>query len=70
MIGSVLYLFELKLRVLFNFTLSCINKSSRVTKILSKKNLELNPGWKSYTTPMFVLMLIKIDLFTKKKGDK
>lgn len=35
--GSVLYFFLLKLRGLFDFTLSCTNKCSRVTKIFLKK---------------------------------
>ena len=32
--SSVLYFFELKLRVLFDFSLSCVNKGSKITKIL------------------------------------
>lgn len=38
----VLYLFLLKLGVIFDFALDYIKKSSRVTEILFKKNLKLN----------------------------
>ena len=42
--GLVLHLFLLKLRVMFDSAPGHINKSSRVTEILSKKSFEINPG--------------------------
>ena len=41
--SPVLYLFLLKLRVTFDSTKGCVDESSGVTKILSKKNLEIDP---------------------------
>ena len=40
----VLHLFLLKLRVTFDFALGCVDESLGVTKIFSKKSLEINPG--------------------------
>ena len=41
---AVLYLFLLKLRITFDSAPGRINESSRVTKILLKKRLEIDPG--------------------------
>ena len=68
--GSVLYLFLLKLRVMFNSTLSCVDKNSGVTKILSKKSLKIGSGQRSYLSSMFVLLLVEIDLLIKKRNSK
>ena len=66
----VLYLFLLKLRILFNFTLGYINKYLRVTNIFLKKSLELGLGQRSYLIVMFVFMLVEGNLLIKKKSDK
>ena len=42
--GPVLHLFLLKLRVTFNSAPGRVDESSRVTKILLKKSLEINQG--------------------------
>ena len=42
--GLVLYLFLLKLRVTFDSSLGRVDESLGVTKILSKKSLEIDPG--------------------------
>ena len=64
----ILYIFLLKLRVLFDFALSYINKCSRVAKMLLKKNLKLNLGQRFYLTLIFVLVLVEADLTIKIKG--
>ena len=68
--GSVLYLFLLKLRVMFNSTLSRVDKNSGVTKILSKKSLKIGSKQRSYLSSMFVLLLVEIDLLIKKRNSK
>ena len=52
----VLNFFELKLRVPFNSTLSCIDKNSRVIKIFLKKNLKLSPYQGFYLILIFILI--------------
>ena len=42
--GQVMHFFLLKLRVTFDSAPGRVNKSSGVTKILSKKSLEIDPG--------------------------
>ena len=42
--GLVLHLFLLKLRVTFDSALGRVDKSSEITKILSKKSLEIDLG--------------------------
>ena len=68
--GPVLYLILLKLRVTFDLNPGRIDKSLRVTKILFKKSLEIDPGWGSYLNPTFMLVLAETDLPTKKRGSK
>ena len=42
--GLALQLFLLKLRVTFDSALGHVDESSRVTKILLKKSLKIDPG--------------------------
>lgn len=68
--SQALDFFLLKLRVPFDFASGCINKCSRVTKISSKKKLEIYLEQGFYLSLIFVLVLVETDLFTKKNGGK
>lgn len=67
---SVLYLFKLKLKVLFNLPLNYVNKSSGVTKILQVKSFVLNLKQEFYLTLRFILVLVKTYLSIQKKDSK
>ena len=62
--------FKLKLRVPFNSAPSCINKCSRVTKIILKKSFKLSPKKRFYLALIFILVLAETDLPIKKKIGK
>lgn len=64
--GLVLQFFQLKLKIPLNLALSCIEESSRITKILLKKSLELGLELEFYMILMFMLVQARIDLCTKK----
>ena len=68
--GQALHLFLLKLRVTFDSAPGCVDGNSRVTKILLKKSLEINPGQGSYLNLIFLLVPAKTNMPTKKKGGK
>ena len=57
---------------MFDFTLDCINKSFKITKILLKKTYKIwfEIGVKVHFTLILVLVLVKADLLTKKRDGK
>ena len=68
--GLVLQFFQLKLKIPLNLALNCIKESSRITKILLKKSLELGLELEFYLILIFMLILAGINLYTKKKCGK
>lgn len=64
----VLNLFIVKVKIIFNSTLSCTNISSKVSKVVLKKNLELSLRQQFYLLQIFVLIVAGTDL--SKKADK
>ena len=62
----ILYLFLLKPRVIFDYTLGLVNKNSELAKIFLEKNLKLSLGQRFYLTPIFILMLAETNLSIKK----
>ena len=63
----VLYLFLLKLKVIFDFTLGHINKRFKVTKTFLEKSFELTLEQMFYLTLIFILVSIEANLVIKKK---
>lgn len=66
----ILYLFLLKLKVLFDSVLNYIDKYFGVTKILLKKSFEICLEQKFYLIPIFVLVRTETDLPINKRDSK
>ena len=63
----ILHLVLLKLRIIFDSALFCLNKNSEMSKILLEKNLEFDPEQKFDLIIMFILILAKLNLQQSKK---
>ena len=58
----ILPLFKLKLKILFNFTLNCINKTLEVIKIFLKKSFKINIKQSFYLVSIFILVLVETNM--------
>lgn len=67
---QVLYFFLLKLSIVFDSTLNCVNKYSKVVKMLLKKSFKLSLEQGLYLMPIFILVPIETDLLNLKIGGK
>lgn len=66
----ILYFFLLIPRVLFNSSLSYIDKNSEVIKNILKKSLQPGPKQRVYLALMIKLILLKANLSLKKKTNR
>lgn len=53
-----MHFLELILKVMFEFTLDIIYKSSRIAKVFLQKSLKLNSGYKNYFFTLMVVLIL------------